>query len=240
MVSKRSLSESQSPQVSRTFLSILADLNNGVIWMVSTRPPVSKSSSPSTNPFGIVPSALITIGITVTIMFHIFFFVLSQGLGIYLSLHFPLFLLCGLSAGSFFFVVDFRVFAKGQGDRSSIPHRVVSKTQKMVLDTSLPNTQIYKVWIKGKVEQSRERSSALPLKRELSGPLRLWSQTLLFPVGLVVWPKLGDPFVSRKSQRKNFVHLIFSNEFRVVKIPLVRMAKFQFLAQFQVFYYYYY
>ena len=36
------------------------------------------------------------------------------------------------------------------------------KTQKMVLDTSLLNTEHYKVQIKGKVEESRERSSALP------------------------------------------------------------------------------
>ena len=40
--------------------------------------------------------------------------------------------------------------------------RVIPKTQKMVLDASLLNTQHYKVRIKGKVEQSRERSSALP------------------------------------------------------------------------------
>ena len=33
---------------------------------------------------------------------------------------------------------------------------------KMVLDTSLLNTQQYKVRIEGKMEQSRERSSALP------------------------------------------------------------------------------
>ena len=32
---------------------------------------------------------------------------------------------------------------------------------KMVFDTSLLNTQQYKVHIKGKVEQSRKRSSAL-------------------------------------------------------------------------------
>ena len=32
----------------------------------------------------------------------------------------------------------------------------------MVLDTSLLNTQQYKIRIKGKMEQSRERSSALP------------------------------------------------------------------------------
>ena len=44
----------------------------------------------------------------------------------------------------------------------SIPSCVIPKTQKMVLDTSLLNTQHYKVGIKGKVEQSRERNSALP------------------------------------------------------------------------------
>ena len=38
----------------------------------------------------------------------------------------------------------------------------VIKTLKMVLDTSLLNTQQYKVRIEGKVEQSRERSSTLP------------------------------------------------------------------------------
>ena len=46
--------------------------------------------------------------------------------------------------------------------RGSICYRVIPKTQKMVLDGCLLNTQHYKVRIKGKVEQSRERSSALP------------------------------------------------------------------------------
>ena len=55
-----------------------------------------------------------------------------------------------------------RVFANGPGDLRSIPGRVIPKTLKMVLDVSLLNTQHYKVRIKGKVEQSRERSSALP------------------------------------------------------------------------------
>ena len=54
-----------------------------------------------------------------------------------------------------------RVFDNGPGDRGSIPGRVIPKTLKMVLDTPLLNTQQYKVRIKGKVEQSRERSSAL-------------------------------------------------------------------------------
>ena len=54
------------------------------------------------------------------------------------------------------------MFAIGQGDLGSIPGRVIPKTLKMVLDTSLLNTQQYKVRIKGNVEQSRERSNALP------------------------------------------------------------------------------
>ena len=55
-----------------------------------------------------------------------------------------------------------RVFANGSGDMGSIPGRDIPKTKKMVLDASLLNTQHYKVRIKGKVEQSKERSSALP------------------------------------------------------------------------------
>ena len=55
-----------------------------------------------------------------------------------------------------------RVFANGPGNLGSIPVRIIPKTLKMVLDTSFPNTPQYKVHFKGKVEQSRERSSALP------------------------------------------------------------------------------
>ena len=73
-----------------------------------------------------------------------------------------------------------RVFDNSPADLGSIPGRVIPKTLKMVLDTALLNTQQYKVRIKGKMEQSRERSSALPytsvwqlLKREPSGHPRL-------------------------------------------------------------------
>ena len=55
-----------------------------------------------------------------------------------------------------------RVFANGPGDLGSIPGRVIPKTQKMVLDASLLNTQHYKVRIKGKVEQSREGVAPSP------------------------------------------------------------------------------
>ena len=57
---------------------------------------------------------------------------------------------------------EVRVFANGPEDLDSIPGRVKPKTLKIVLDTSLLNTQQYKVRIKGKVEQSWKRSSALP------------------------------------------------------------------------------
>ena len=55
-----------------------------------------------------------------------------------------------------------RVFTNGPGDLSSIPGRVITETLKMILDTSLLNTQKYKVRIKGKVEQPRESCSTLP------------------------------------------------------------------------------
>ena len=79
-----------------------------------------------------------------------------------------------------------RVFVNIPGDRCPISGRVIPKTQKVVLDTSLLNTQHYKVRFKGKEEQTRERSSVLPytsvyqlLKRKLSGSPRLRSSILL-------------------------------------------------------------
>ena len=73
MVFHWSLSDSKSPQVSRTRLTILAVLNNAVVWIVSTRPSTSKSSRPFNNPLVSVPEAPITIGTIVTFTFHSFF-----------------------------------------------------------------------------------------------------------------------------------------------------------------------
>ena len=53
-------------------------------------------------------------------------------------------------------------FANIPGDLGSISGRAIPKTLKMVLDTSLLNTQQYKVRIEGKVKQSRGRSSTAP------------------------------------------------------------------------------
>ena len=78
MVFHWSLNDSKSPQVSRTFHSILVVLNNAVVWIVSTRPPTSKSSSPFSNLLVTVPNAPITIGVIVTCMFHRFFNFLAR------------------------------------------------------------------------------------------------------------------------------------------------------------------
>ena len=47
-------------------------------------------------------------------------------------------------------------FANGLGDLGSVPGHIIPNTLKMVLDTSLLNTQQYKVCIKGKEKQSKK------------------------------------------------------------------------------------
>ena len=92
-------------QVSRTLLSILANVNDAVIWMVSTCPLVSMSSWHMSSgfyvflayvfskPMEIVLSTPNKIGITVSFMFH-GFLVHWQGLSICLSFRFLWFSLC--------------------------------------------------------------------------------------------------------------------------------------------------
>ena len=117
------LSDSKSPQVSRTLLSILAVFNNAVVWMVSTQPPTSKSSRPFNNPLVIVPKAPITIGIIVTFMFHSFFNSLARSRS--LSLFSGSFSFILWSAGTakstilqiffFFFFVDYyKIWSSGR------------------------------------------------------------------------------------------------------------------------------
>ena len=50
------------------------------------------------------------------------------------------------------------MFTNIPGNRGPIPSRVTQKTQKMVLDAAVFNTQNCKLQIKGKVEQSKESS----------------------------------------------------------------------------------
>ena len=71
----------------------------------------------------------------------------------------------------------------------------ISKTQKMVLDAALLNSQHYKVWIKDKVEQSRERSSASSLhlgvvankKRVFGSPSTTLANFTLYMSNKEVW-----------------------------------------------------
>ena len=71
MVSYWSMSDGISPQDSRTLLSIQGDLNV-VVWVVSTRPIIFKSSSFFIYPLVTLPSAPIIIGIPVSFIFNSF------------------------------------------------------------------------------------------------------------------------------------------------------------------------
>ena len=125
-------------------------------WIVSILPLISIFCTPFSSLRETITSEPTTIGINLTLIFHSFFSSLAR------SKYLPIFSL------SFMFSIDrdigpvARVFANGPGDLGSIPGRVIPKTLKMELDTTLLNTQHYKVRFKGKVEQSREWSSALP------------------------------------------------------------------------------
>ena len=87
MVFYWSLWDSKFPKVSRTLLSNLLDLNSAVVWIVCTRCLFSIAPSPFKDTLVIIPSTLVTIGITVIFMLHSFcFFFNSLKRSRYLSL----------------------------------------------------------------------------------------------------------------------------------------------------------
>ena len=70
MVFYWNLSDNKCLQVSKTLLSILADLNNAVAWMVSICPLISNSSKSLSKILVTVLSTLIKIGISIPHIFH--------------------------------------------------------------------------------------------------------------------------------------------------------------------------
>ena len=54
------------------------------------------------------------------------------------------------------------MFFNGLGDRRSLPLRIIPQEEKIIIDTSLLNSQHYKVRIKRKMKQFKERSYSLP------------------------------------------------------------------------------
>ena len=81
------------------------------------------------------------------------------------------------------------VFANGQRDRGSTPGRVIPKTQKMILDAFLLNTQHYKVRTKGKwssLEKGITPSSTPRCSSYWKGGLRVafdYSRPTYIPLG---------------------------------------------------------
>ena len=89
------MSDSESPQISKILPSILTDLDSVVVWMVSIRPLISKSSSLFYNLSVTVRRAKIIIGINITFMFH-GYFELSSKIQVFIRLFlFISILLCG-------------------------------------------------------------------------------------------------------------------------------------------------
>ena len=72
MVSHGSLSESKSPQVNRTLLGNQDDLNNAVVWIVSTQPLFPSPPVPVSIFWCLFLRASFTISITITFKFYSF------------------------------------------------------------------------------------------------------------------------------------------------------------------------
>ena len=134
------LCDCKSPQISRTHLSILAVLNNVVVWMFSTRPPTSKSSSPFCNLLVSVSKAPITIGIIVIFVFHSFFFLAWSRYLSFCSHPFSFILWSAGTAKStilqiLLFFVDYKVWSSGRNYVIRVYVKVQSEFMCVILFT---------------------------------------------------------------------------------------------------------
>ena len=126
-----------------------------------------------------------------------------------------------------------------QGERGSISSRVIPKTKIKVLDTSLLNTQHYKVRIKGKVEQSRKTPSCNSYRKGsllvtldyghqlylLLYEISVFRNLIAFVFYLIDNNKLPNQFYFHSKIMKNFkivrivlCHLSITNKFNIKNI----------------------
>ena len=189
MVFHWSLSDSKSPQVSKTLLSILAVLNDVVVWMVSTRPPTSKSSTSFSNPLVTVPTLFwesfrpaladgFSLVFCVTLLFSVFRPIL-------IVLLFEWFLLV-------------RLF-------TSLPLSflwwIYRAHQLQLVSLSLSCFIVFSVLKQGPSIYHSFRFLPVLLCGQPQRPKSSSRQVLFLffrlSLTLVVWPRLGDPFVSQ-------------------------------------------
>ena len=177
MVFHWSLSDSKSPQVSRTRLRILVVLNNAVVWIVSTRPPTSKSSRPFNNPLVIVPNAPITIGTIVTFMFHSFFNSLATSRYLsFFSLSFRFILWSTGTAKStilqilFSFFFFFLLIIMRSGLLAEIRWSVYMLKSHRSLCESFSRTGAYTICLYGRIEISSTFPSGSPCRPSRVSP----------------------------------------------------------------------
>ena len=117
-----------------------------------------------------------------------------------------------------------RVFANGLGDLGSIPGQVIPKTQKMVLDASLLNTQHYKVRIKGKIEQSRE--GVAPSPTPWCSSYRKGSLRVTLDYGRQLYFTYSSSSSSSSSSVTTQISLILSYHPSLSSLPLTDLPKY--------------
>ena len=107
-------SDNKSPKISRTLHNILPDLKNAVVWMVSSRPLISKASNPFINPLMTVPNSTNYYWYNCHVQVPQFLQFPDKGQGVYFPFYFLSVLLCGQPGQQCpqfcmfsFFVVDY-------------------------------------------------------------------------------------------------------------------------------------
>ena len=123
------LSDSKCPQVSSSLLSILVNLNNAVVSMVSILPLIFYSASPFSKPFRTVPSVPNIIDITISFIFYRFFCCLTRSKYLFIFLLYLISTLWSMGTAKF---TKFFFFVKWYEVWSSVKNWVISKSQKIL------------------------------------------------------------------------------------------------------------